>query len=132
MPFFLQVKSNVFLSSLPWEGIIKLILTGLGIIVSVIASSPQQSEEYVSNIRYATIYLFFALSGKIIVIDPIGRSHNDHYFHTCCSSIPTFQNRPTKQFWNDYRTWLAHCRRDHWWHLSYTYFFIFYLISLYL
>lgn len=51
--------------SLPWEGIVKLILTGIGIIVSVVASGPGQASdpEYVSNLRYATIYLFFALSG---------------------------------------------------------------------
>ena len=59
-------------SSLPWEGIVKLVLTGLGIIASVIASSQtggshHQADngdpEYVSSLRYATIYLFFALSG---------------------------------------------------------------------
>ncbi len=56
-------------SSLPWEGIVKLVLTGLGIIFSVIASSSASNSqlghdtEYVSSLRYATIYLFFALSG---------------------------------------------------------------------
>jgi hypothetical protein len=57
------------MNSLPWEGIIKLILTGLGIVVSVIAAAPmQQDSEYVSNIRYATIYLFFALSGLVDIL----------------------------------------------------------------
>eukprot|EP00094_Tigriopus_californicus_P007463 TCALIF_07185-PA protein Name:"Similar to tmem45b Transmembrane protein 45B (Xenopus laevis)" AED:0.03 eAED:0.03 QI:0/0.66/0.5/0.75/1/1/4/103/439 len=55
--------------SLPWEGIVKLILTGLGIMVSVIAAAPQQQDsEYVTNIRYATIYLFFALSGLVDIL----------------------------------------------------------------
>ena len=57
--------SSLYLSSLPWEGIVKLVLTGLGIIVSV-AMSPRQLNTdtgYVTDIRLATIYLFFALSG---------------------------------------------------------------------
>lgn len=54
--------------TLPWEGIIKLILTGLGIVVSVIAASPTQDTEYVSNIRYATIYLFFSISGLMDIL----------------------------------------------------------------
>ena len=64
---------SVCSSSLPWEGIVKLILTGVGIIASVIASSQTGAgsvnrvndgdPEYVSSLRYATIYLFFALSG---------------------------------------------------------------------
>ncbi|XP_040575587.1 transmembrane protein 45B [Lepeophtheirus salmonis] len=52
--------------TLPWEGIIKLILTGLGIVISVVlGGTPHQNrmEDYVGNIRHATIYLFFALSG---------------------------------------------------------------------
>ena len=40
---------------LPWEGIVKLILTGLGILVSVVASGPAgalgSDDTYVSNIR---------------------------------------------------------------------------------
>ena len=68
------------ISSLPWEGIVKLILTGMGIIGSVLAISLARNEddpkqqgkisesEYVSNIRYATIYLFFALSGLMDIV----------------------------------------------------------------
>ncbi len=61
------------MASLPWEGIVKLVLTGLGIVVSVIAVSPsvqsqQADSEYVSNIRYATIYLFFAVSGLMDIL----------------------------------------------------------------
>jgi hypothetical protein len=37
-------------TSLPWEGIVKLILTGIGIIVSIIATNPDSSN-YVGNIR---------------------------------------------------------------------------------
>ena len=59
----------------------KLILTGIGIIGSVLAISLARNEddpkqqgmkisesEYVSNIRYATIYLFFALSGLMDIV----------------------------------------------------------------
>ncbi len=66
--------------TLPWEGIIKLALTGLGIVVSVAAgaassdpSTPTSSssvigDEYVGNVRYATVYLFFALSGLVDIL----------------------------------------------------------------
>ncbi len=66
--------------TLPWEGIIKLALTGLGIVVSVAAgaassdpSTPSSSssvigDEYVGNVRYATVYLFFALSGLVDIL----------------------------------------------------------------
>eukprot|EP00096_Caligus_rogercresseyi_P001368 TRINITY_DN1216_c1_g1_i1.p1 TRINITY_DN1216_c1_g1~~TRINITY_DN1216_c1_g1_i1.p1 ORF type:complete len:422 (+),score=126.35 TRINITY_DN1216_c1_g1_i1:159-1424(+) len=53
---------------LPWEGIMKLVLTGLGIIISVVLSSGSHEashhmDHYVGNIRLSTVYLFFALSG---------------------------------------------------------------------
>jgi len=55
---------------LPWEGIVKLVLTGLGIILSVALSQRQYDPElgYVTDIRLTTMYLFFALSGLVDIL----------------------------------------------------------------
>jgi len=59
--------TSLYIKPLPWEGIVKLILTGLGIILTVAFSQRQYNPElgYVTDIRLTTIYLFFALSGLV-------------------------------------------------------------------
>jgi hypothetical protein len=41
---------------LPWEGIVTLTLTGVGIIVSVVATNPD-SNNYVGSIRFGSSFV---------------------------------------------------------------------------
>ncbi|CAG7835390.1 unnamed protein product [Allacma fusca] len=55
---------------LPVEGIIKLLVTAIGILASVVAAYPSGfgQLQHVGDILYATVYLFFAISGLVDVL----------------------------------------------------------------
>jgi len=60
-----------FLSSLPYSGISKLLLTGISIILTVIISSPSEDYAASSNINcliLITIYITFSVSGILVII----------------------------------------------------------------
>ena len=58
------------LKGLPVEGIVKLIVTAIGIAASIVAAYPSGFGElqHVGDILYATVYLFFAISGLVDVL----------------------------------------------------------------
>lgn len=52
----------------PMEGITKLAITAIGIAASLVAAYPNGELKFVGDILYATVYLFFALSGLVDVL----------------------------------------------------------------
>lgn len=63
-----QKRKCCRLKNWPMEGIMKLMITAVGIAASVAAAYPNGELKFVGDILYATVYLFFAISGLVDVL----------------------------------------------------------------